>query len=38
MARLKVWFGRLMEARRSARDAKLFARSVDERVARREGR
>jgi hypothetical protein len=38
MARLKVWFGRLREARRSARDAKLFARIVDERVARREGR
>jgi hypothetical protein len=38
MARIKAWFGRLMEARRSARDAKLFARIVDERAARRAGR
>ena len=32
MARLRVWIGRLMEARRGARDAKLFARIVDEHV------
>ena len=38
MARLRVWLGRLLEARRSKRDAKLFGRIVDERVARRQGR
>ena len=37
MARLRNWFGKLMEARRSARDARLFARIVDERAARRRG-
>jgi len=36
MARLRVWIGRLLEARRGARDAKLFARIVDERAARRQ--
>ena len=36
MARLRTWIGRLMEARRGARDAKLFARIVDERAARRQ--
>jgi hypothetical protein len=36
MARLKVWIGRLIEARRGARDARLFARIVDERAARRQ--
>ncbi len=35
MARLRFWLGRLMEARRAARDARLFARIVDEREARR---
>ena len=35
MAHLRVWLVRLMEARRAARDARLFARIVDERVARR---
>ncbi|MEA2779303.1 MAG: hypothetical protein QOK29_847 [Rhodospirillaceae bacterium] len=37
MSRLQYWFACLMEARRAARDARLFARIVDERVARREG-
>ena len=37
MARLRLWFGKLMEAHRSARDVRLFARIVDERVARRQG-
>jgi hypothetical protein len=36
MARLRVWIDRLLEARRGARDAKLFARIVDERAARRQ--
>ena len=36
MARLRVWIGRLLEARRGARDARLFARIVDERAARRQ--
>ena len=36
MARLRVWIGRFMEARGGARDAKLFARIVDERAARRQ--
>lgn len=35
MARLRVLLERLMEARRAARDARLFARIVDEREARR---
>ncbi len=35
MAQLRVWLMRLMEARRFARDARLFARIVDERAARR---
>jgi hypothetical protein len=37
MARLRSWFGRLMEAHRSARDARLFARIIEERAARRRG-
>ena len=36
MARLRRWFGRLIEAHRSVRDARLFARIVDERAARRQ--
>jgi hypothetical protein len=35
MAHLRVWLARFMEARRAARDARFFARIVDERVARR---
>ena len=35
MVQLRVWFMRLMEARRFAGDARLFARIVDERAARR---
>jgi hypothetical protein len=35
MARLRFWLERLMEARRAKRDARLFARIVDEREARR---
>jgi hypothetical protein len=35
MAQLRAWLQRLMEARRAARDARLFARIVDERAARR---
>ena len=35
MAQLRVWLKRLIEARRTARDARLFARIVDERAARR---
>jgi len=35
MARLRVWLERLIEARRAAREARLFARIVDERAARR---
>ena len=35
MVRLRVLLERLMEARRAKRDARLFARNVDERVARR---
>jgi hypothetical protein len=35
MVRLRVLLERLMEARRAKRDARLFARIVDERVARR---
>ena len=35
MVQLYVWFLRLIEARRLARDARLFARIVDERAARR---
>ena len=35
MVRLRVWLERFMEARRAARDARLFARIVDERAARR---
>jgi hypothetical protein len=35
MVRLRLWFGKLMEAHRSARDVRLFARIVDERAARR---
>ena len=35
MAQLRVWLKRLTEARRAARDARLFARIVDERAARR---
>ena len=37
MTRLRHWIDKLMEARRSARDARLFARIVDERIARRQG-
>jgi hypothetical protein len=37
MAQLRAWLERLMEAHRAARDARLFARIVDERVARRAG-
>jgi hypothetical protein len=36
MSRLQYWFERLIEARRAARDARLFARIVDERAARRQ--
>lgn len=36
MVRLRLWLGKLMEARRSARDVRLFARIVDERAARRQ--
>ncbi len=35
MVRLRIWLERFMEHRRSARDARLFARIVDERAARR---
>jgi len=35
MARFRLWLGRLMEAHRSARDARYFARIIDERAARR---
>jgi hypothetical protein len=35
MAQLRVWLERLIEARRAARDARLFAQIVDERAARR---
>ena len=35
MVQLRVWLKRLIEARRIARDARLFARIVDERAARR---
>ena len=35
MARLRIWLERLIEARRAARDARLFAHIVDERAARR---
>jgi hypothetical protein len=35
MVRLRVWLERFVEARRAARDARLFARIVDERAARR---
>ena len=35
MVRLRVLLERLMEARRAKRDARLFARIVDERAARR---
>ncbi len=37
MARLRLWLDRLMEARRTARDARLFARIMEERAARRRG-
>ena len=35
MAHFRVWLNRFMEARRAARDARFFARIVDERAARR---
>ncbi len=35
MAQLRIWLHRLREARRAARDARLFAHIVDERAARR---
>src|SRR6266446_3934202 len=35
MARLRLWLGRFIEARGAARDARLFARIVDERANRR---
>jgi hypothetical protein len=35
MAQLRLWLQRLVEARRAASDARLFARIVNERVARR---
>jgi hypothetical protein len=37
MVRLRRWLAHLMEARRAARDARLFARIIDEREARRGG-
>jgi hypothetical protein len=37
MVRLWLWFGWLLETHRSAREARLFARIVDERAARRAG-
>jgi hypothetical protein len=36
MVRLRRWLSHLMEARRAKRDARLFARIIDEREARRE--
>jgi hypothetical protein len=36
MVRLRRWLTVLMEAHRAARDARLFARIIDERQARRE--
>jgi hypothetical protein len=35
MAQLRAWLERLIEAHCAARDARLFARIVDERAARR---
>jgi hypothetical protein len=35
MARLWAWFGWLIETHRNAREARLFARIVDERAERR---